>query len=62
MDGSEVEDLVLGQADPRGIAIDAVARKLYWCDPAAGTSEWGLLLMVLLFLTTGAIAVHRMHP
>ena len=35
LDGSEVENIVTGIDNPRGITIDTAARKLYWTDDIA---------------------------
>ena len=37
LDGSNVEDLVTGLGDPRGIALDISKGKMYWTD--VGTSK-----------------------
>ena len=32
LDGSNVEDLVTGLGEPRGIALDSALGKMYWTD------------------------------
>ena len=58
LDGSDVE-IVVSDPAPTSIALDTTGGG---SDPVPGLSEWGLLLLLLLFLATGALAVQRMHP
>ena len=36
LDGSDVEDIIIGLKSPRGIALDIPNRKMYWADLGAG--------------------------
>ena len=64
LDGSNVEELVSGLADPLGIALDAAAGKMYWTDTGFGSITRANLdgSDVEDLVTTGGPGLNRHRP